>query len=41
MRMIFAGYVAQRGEENACRVLVGRPEGPFSLKTYGVDGKIN
>jgi len=29
------------GEENAYRVLVGKPERLFSLKTYEVDGEIN
>ena len=28
-------------EENAYRILVGKPERLFSLKTFEVDGKIN
>jgi hypothetical protein len=38
--MRWARHVARKGEENAYRVLVGKPEGKDHLKDEGVDGRM-
>jgi hypothetical protein len=38
-RMIWAGHVARMGEKrNACRILVGKPEGKIPLEDQDVGG---
>ena len=40
-RMRTVGQVAYTGEEkNACRLLIGKPEGKYHLGNLGIDGRV-